>query len=1378
MQQGKRLLALLLTLALTMSLFAVPVMADDSYSDTHGHWAESSIERWSEYNIVSGSDGAFMPDASMTRGQMAKVLANMLGLTEETTVNPFSDVSASAWYAPYMLRCHAAGIMLGANGKGNPDAPVSRQEAMTMIARALNIEPLDASALDGYKDANGVADWAAGYVAALTSAGIVGGVGDSILAPTNDINRASVMKVFDKAISQYINAAGTYTLTDKAGIVLVAAGNVTLTGTTRADVLVSPAADNKAVSFDKATVTGKVVVQADNAKVTASADSKLPAPTMNGTGTTYTKTEKPKTSSGSSGGGSYTPPAPSSQTISATGTLNGGTYSSVTISDGVGDGEVTLSGVTINGDLTIKGGGSHSIILDGCTISGKVIFGKVSGEAPRMFLKGGTDANEVVVNGNAGAIIEAENSTSTVGAVEANKALEVRGSNTKVETITVPESATATVTVKDAEIKTVEAKGATTVKVDGAKIDDVQASGATATTIEQAENATSVSTIAKVTAASNVTIKTDVATVEVPETAAQKVEVTVDGGTVSKVEAKSEAAIAGTGGTVANVEATAAVSVDQSVVEKVTVPESATGNVAVAVSGSGSVDVEVNTTQNVEVTGSTGSVTVSTTSESVTGAITVGGQAVAHIHKWNAGVVTTPATCMAEGVKTFTCTDTAYHTGDHANDNTKTEVIAKTAHKLTAHAAVAATCETAGNIAYWTCSECNKLFNSAAGVTEIEEAATVVAALGHDFGGWTRLNDEKHQRVCSHDASHIEQEDHSWDAGVVTVEATTTEAGVKTYNCTVCDAVKTEAIPATGGGSGVTVTGEKNGFDIKFAVNGRHQLTATLVTPADRAQDTEGWIKYTYYFVNADGNYFSTSNVVASGYPYILSFTTGRYTAVLLFLSKEGTDFTNLTPVASWTLDKPIVASNGVAEFPHSPVTVTASPDTAAGREGFYNYAFTGLDFDNYSYTLLNPAKKSALIVNATPAASGNATVGKDWIGEGMQLRATSAKLENGTYYVTTTKAITVNVTEETADATGGQTSTEIRFEERWGSTYLSWDTVEGAEKYSVFLSKDGGTNWINASQTSQTFLWLSLEGAGTYNAIQVLAKNENQEVIKTMTSTELSVIITHEVSNEPAPVTFTPTGNVNEYRMEVSGLTNGNFEKVHLSLNKIDDSCSFGGTVHNQNGKDVSTVSGTSLSQIVESGFYLVNEHDSHSLSADGKTLSYRVVQRGDWRKCELGQQEVEQSYRLEAQLASVTTGLTVSKYSIVFIPIDEYKGTIEKRENQVGIIRINADVTTNNGSKAFVPSEWSAESSLSADEEKAIAEKAVQDVINSYGDWVQTASDVTKIMDDESRVYSYELNTVQYCIIPAINSNKQLSGYVVFQIHLPSDASLPQGT
>ena len=36
---------------------------------------------------------------------------------------------------------------------------------------------------------------------------------------------------------------------------------------------------------------------------------------------------------------------------------------------------------------------------------------------------------------------------------------------------------------------------------------------------------------------------------------------------------------------------------------------------------------------------------------------------------------------------------------------------------------------------------------------------------------------------------------HSWDGGVVTKEATTQEAGIKTYTCTVCKATKTEQIP-------------------------------------------------------------------------------------------------------------------------------------------------------------------------------------------------------------------------------------------------------------------------------------------------------------------------------------------------------------------------------------------------------------------------------------------------------------------------------------------------------------------------------------------------------------------------------------------------------
>ena len=51
----------------------------------------------------------------------------------------------------------------------------------------------------------------------------------------------------------------------------------------------------------------------------------------------------------------------------------------------------------------------------------------------------------------------------------------------------------------------------------------------------------------------------------------------------------------------------------------------------------------------------------------------------------------------------------------------------------------------------------------------------------------TKYNDE-----------HTVHTEHKWDEGVVTKEATCTEAGEKTYTCTVCNATRTEKIEATG----------------------------------------------------------------------------------------------------------------------------------------------------------------------------------------------------------------------------------------------------------------------------------------------------------------------------------------------------------------------------------------------------------------------------------------------------------------------------------------------------------------------------------------------------------------------------------------------------
>ena len=190
----RQLLSLILVFAMTVSLLTVGTGAvEPTYGDTAGHWAESSIERWSAYGIIQGSNGQFDPNGQLTCAQLATILAKLLKLPAAKDAG-FTDNTADAWYYDAINRCAAAGILNG-NGDGTvtPEAPITRERAMVMLARALGIEPIRKPDLTKYTDAAQVSAYAQGYVAALIEAGIVGGVTADELAPQANINRASVI---------------------------------------------------------------------------------------------------------------------------------------------------------------------------------------------------------------------------------------------------------------------------------------------------------------------------------------------------------------------------------------------------------------------------------------------------------------------------------------------------------------------------------------------------------------------------------------------------------------------------------------------------------------------------------------------------------------------------------------------------------------------------------------------------------------------------------------------------------------------------------------------------------------------------------------------------------------------------------------------------------------------------------------------------------------------------------------------------------------------------------------------------------------------------------------------------------------------------------
>ena len=121
-------------------------------------------------------------------------------------------------------------------------------------------------------------------------------------------------------------------------------------------------------------------------------------------------------------------------------------------------------------------------------------------------------------------------------------------------------------------------------------------------------------------------------------------------------------------------------------------------------------------------------------------------------HSWDAGKVTTKATCTEEGEKTFTCSIC----GDK-----KTEKISATGHQHTEiRNKKEATCKETGYSGDTWCKDCGKKILSGQTIAKTEN--------------------------------------HSWDAGKVTTKATCTEEGEKTFTCSICGDKKTEKISATG----------------------------------------------------------------------------------------------------------------------------------------------------------------------------------------------------------------------------------------------------------------------------------------------------------------------------------------------------------------------------------------------------------------------------------------------------------------------------------------------------------------------------------------------------------------------------------------------------
>ena len=226
-------------------------------------WYAEAVSAAVDNGLLYGKSATILdPNGDMTRAEMAAIINRSFGCYKAADISQYKDVSKSKWY----YKDVALAVQMGTyNGRSSssmaPDAPITREEAMTVVARALELD-YDAFAktdLSKFSDRDKISTWALPYVRAMVGADYIHGRTKG-LEPLDNITRAEFAQIFYNIIGTYIVSKGTYDK-DIKGSVLIRTDDVELKNlTVDGDLIIGCGAADGKIVLDNVIVKGRLLV--------------------------------------------------------------------------------------------------------------------------------------------------------------------------------------------------------------------------------------------------------------------------------------------------------------------------------------------------------------------------------------------------------------------------------------------------------------------------------------------------------------------------------------------------------------------------------------------------------------------------------------------------------------------------------------------------------------------------------------------------------------------------------------------------------------------------------------------------------------------------------------------------------------------------------------------------------------------------------------------------------------------------------------------------------------------------------------------------------------------------------------------------------------
>ena len=265
----KRILAMILaavsclSLAVSASAASTARKATDFRDFDKSAWYADAVSAAVDNGLLYGKSATVIdPNGDITRAEMAAIINRSFGCYAKADISKYKDVSKDKWYFEDV----AMAVQMGTyNGRSSstmaPDAPISRQEAMTVVARALELDydSYSKTDLSVFSDRSEISNWALPYVRAMVGADYIHGRG-KVLAPLDNITRAEFAQIFYNIIGTYIVSKGTYDK-DIKGSVLIRTDDVELKNlTVDGDLIIGCGAADGKITLDNVTIKGRLLV--------------------------------------------------------------------------------------------------------------------------------------------------------------------------------------------------------------------------------------------------------------------------------------------------------------------------------------------------------------------------------------------------------------------------------------------------------------------------------------------------------------------------------------------------------------------------------------------------------------------------------------------------------------------------------------------------------------------------------------------------------------------------------------------------------------------------------------------------------------------------------------------------------------------------------------------------------------------------------------------------------------------------------------------------------------------------------------------------------------------------------------------------------------